>query len=81
MSAGVQSEFDVEGEVRSRYSAKALEPSLCCPTNYDPTLLEAIPDEVIERDYGCGNPTAYLHSGETVLDLGSGSGKVCFMVS
>lgn len=58
-----------------------MEPSLCCPTSYDSILLEAIPSEVLERDYGCGDPTKYLTPGETVLDLGSGSGKHCFMAA
>jgi ubiquinone/menaquinone biosynthesis C-methylase UbiE len=43
--------------------------------------LKAIPHEVIARDYGCGNPSRYLMPGETVLDLGSGSGKICFIAS
>ncbi len=74
---------DVEEAVRRRYSegAREPEPALCCPTAYDPKLLAAIPDEVLERDYGCGDPTRHLASGETVLDLGSGSGKVCFLAS
>lgn len=69
--------------MRSRYSgaARRTEAALCCPTSYDPSLLEALPDEVIERDYGCGDPSRYLRAGEVVLDLGSGSGKVCFIAS
>ncbi len=43
--------------------------------------LTAIPPEVIERDYGCGDPTKYLQEGETVLDLGSGTGKICFIAA
>ncbi|MCC7194675.1 MAG: methyltransferase domain-containing protein [Gemmatimonadaceae bacterium] len=75
--------IDVEEAVRTRYSAgaRAVEAALCCPTSYDARLLAAIPDEVLERDYGCGDPTRHLHAGETVLDLGSGGGKICFLAS
>jgi SAM-dependent methyltransferase len=55
--------------------------ALCCPTDYDPALLAPIPDEVIERDYGCGNPARHLRPGDSVLDLGSGTGKICFIAS
>lgn len=74
---------DVEAAVQIRYSGAARSPdaALCCPTSYDPALLAAIPDEVIERDYGCGDPSRHLMPGETVLDLGSGSGKICFIAS
>ncbi len=54
---------------------------LCCPVDYDPKYLEVIPAEVIERDYGCGDPSRYLREGETVVDLGSGTGKICFIAS
>jgi ubiquinone/menaquinone biosynthesis C-methylase UbiE len=49
--------------------------------DYDPRYLEAIPQEVLDRDYGCGDPSKHLRSGETVLDLGSGCGKICFIAS
>ena len=72
-----------ESRVRERYArgAATLEPELCCPVDYDPRYLAAIPGEVIERDYGCGDPSRHLHPGETVLDLGSGTGKICFIAS
>lgn len=74
---------NLEGAVKDRYSAGAAccQPSLCCPVIYDPRYLEAIPSEVIERDYGCGDPSKHLREGETVLDLGSGTGKICFIAS
>jgi len=73
----------VETAVRSRYAdaAKAPEAALCCPVDYDKRYLEVIPAEVVEKDYGCGDPSRYLREGETVLDLGSGTGKICFIAS
>jgi len=72
-----------ESAVRSRYAAaaKAPEAALCCPNHYDPERLKSIPREVIEKDYGCGDPTPWLREGETVLDLGSGAGKICFIAA
>lgn len=76
-------DISVTQAVKNRYGAgaEAREQALCCPIDYDPRYLEAIPDEVIERDYGCGDPSRYIRGGETVLDLGSGSGKICFIAS
>jgi len=72
-----------ESIVRQRYAAGAKERSdkLCCPVDYESEYLKVIPSEVIERDYGCGDPSRYLQRGETVLDLGSGTGKICFIAS
>jgi arsenite methyltransferase len=72
-----------EAIVRQRYAAGAKERAdkLCCPVDYESEYLKVIPPEVIERDYGCGDPSRYLHEGETVLDLGSGTGKVCFIAA
>ena len=69
--------------VEQRYAAaaKAPEAALCCPVDYDPKYLKAIPAEVIEKDYGCGDPSKWVKAGETVLDLGSGTGKICFIAS
>ena len=73
----------VEKLVKDRYSlgAEARVAELCCPTDYDPQYLGVIPEEVLERDYGCGDPSRYLEPGETVLDLGSGTGKICFIAA
>jgi arsenite methyltransferase len=73
----------VEKSVKDRYAAaaQAQEAALCCPVEYNREYLKVIPEEVIERDYGCGDPSQHLHPGETVLDLGSGTGKICFIAS
>ncbi|MBF0272381.1 MAG: methyltransferase domain-containing protein [Magnetococcales bacterium] len=75
--------MQVEDEVRKTYSegaARVVE-SLCCPVSYDTALLEKLPREIIERDYGCGDPSRYVRSGDVVLDLGSGGGKICYMAA
>jgi ubiquinone/menaquinone biosynthesis C-methylase UbiE len=73
----------VEAAVLARYAnaARQAESCLCLPTGYDPALLEVIPEEILEKDYGCGDPTRYVRAGETVLDLGSGSGKACYILA
>ncbi len=75
--------LDVERAVRERYgaAAQAREDALCCPVDYDPRTLAAIPQEVLDRDYGCGDPSRYVRPGDRVLDLGSGGGKICFIAS
>jgi ubiquinone/menaquinone biosynthesis C-methylase UbiE len=77
------STINAESEVRKRYAAgaQAAEAKLCCPVDYNTEYLKVIPQEVIERDYGCGDPSKYLREGETVLDLGSGTGKICFIAA
>ncbi len=73
----------VEQAVLNRYSkaAGARETELCCPVEYESRYLEVIPQEILDRDYGCGNPSRHLRQGDTVLDLGSGGGKICYIAS
>lgn len=75
--------MNVENAVLERYSEGAQKrvEALCCPVDYDQNLLALLPKEIIERDYGCGDPSAYVKNNDIVLDLGSGSGKICYMAA
>ncbi len=72
-----------ESAVLERYSdgANERQEALCCPVDYQTDLLKILPEEVIEKDYGCGDPSRYVREGDVVLDLGSGSGKICYMAA
>jgi arsenite methyltransferase len=73
----------LEHSVLDRYSegAESRQADLCCPVDYDASLLALLPTEIIEKDYGCGDPSRYVREGDMVLDLGSGSGKICYMAA
>ena len=75
--------YNIESEVLERYQegARQQQPSLCCPTEYEGNYLEILPEEIIAKDYGCGDPTRYVNAGETVVDLGSGVGKNCYILA
>ena len=85
MHAGMGApETDVERSVIGRYAraAEEVEPGLCCPNvSYDAPLVANLPQEIIEKDYGCGDPSPHVREGESVVDLGSGSGKICYMLA
>jgi len=71
--------------VQDFYSRAAETPqeSLCCPVSYDSADTAHIPQQVIDRFYGCGGPmsVAQVQPGETVLDLGSGAGIDVFIAA
>ncbi len=73
----------VERAVHERYSKGAVrrEAALCCPVEYDKKYLEALPQEILDRDYGCGDPSKFVREGDVVLDLGSGGGKICYIAA
>jgi SAM-dependent methyltransferase len=66
-------------------SSADLKTSACCPAGAPPPHLAAILDrvhpEVLERFYGCGSPLPPALEGATVLDLGCGSGRDCYVLS
>ncbi|MGZ4778525.1 MAG: methyltransferase domain-containing protein, partial [Thermoanaerobaculia bacterium] len=80
--------FDVDkprAKVREFYgaAAEAPVPELCCPTKYDDSAISHIPQDVLDRFYGCGSPmtTAGIKEGEVVVDLGSGAGIDVFIAA
>lgn len=66
-------------------STEDLKTSACCTIDAMPVylrrLLADIHPEVIERYYGCGSPLPVALEGCTVLDLGCGSGRDCYLLS
>jgi MoaA/NifB/PqqE/SkfB family radical SAM enzyme/SAM-dependent methyltransferase len=80
--------FDVDkprAKVREFYAEAAEEPQaeLCCPTKYDASAVSHVPQDVLDRFYGCGSPMAAagIQPGETVVDLGSGAGIDVFIAA
>lgn len=82
--------MDVKEAVQAGYSQRATAKSavmgleavtVCRAGGIDRSLLENVPQEVIDHDYGCGNPTRFARMGDVVLDLGSGSGKICYALA
>ncbi len=66
-------------------SSADLKTSACCLTEALPphvaAVLGEIHPEVKERFYGCGSPIPPAVEGLTVLDLGCGSGRDCYVLS
>lgn len=66
-------------------SSQDLKTSACCtldamPWHLRPFLADLHP-EVVSRYYGCGSPLPPALEGCTVLDLGCGSGRDCYLLS
>jgi len=66
-------------------SNQDLKTSACCTTDSMPPhlreVLKDIHDEVKDKFYGCGSPIPSALEGKTVLDIGSGTGRDCFILS
>lgn len=76
---------DGHSSVREFYSSAARKANeeIVNPFSLDTGLANYIPEEAKQKSYGCGSPVnaAALLVGETVVDLGSGSGVECFLAS
>ncbi|MBI3593747.1 MAG: methyltransferase domain-containing protein [Nitrospirae bacterium] len=66
-------------------SNQDLKTSACCftesPSPQIQSVLKDIHPDVMAKFYGCGSPLPPELKGKTVLDLGSGSGRDCFILS
>jgi arsenite methyltransferase len=66
-------------------SSADLRTNACCAPDALPPAIRAIVaelhPEVVERYYGCGSPIPAGLEGATVLDLGCGTGRDCYVVS
>jgi arsenite methyltransferase len=62
-----------------------LKTSACCtatpPAPEIRSILSRVPDEVVSKYYGCGSPLPLGINGLRVLDLGSGSGRDCYVAA
>lgn len=62
-----------------------LRTAACCPAESVPgwirKYLMNIDDEILARFYGCGSPVPASIDGATVLDLGCGTGRDCYVLS
>ena len=80
----------VHAQVRDYYGATLqstddLKTSACCteeavPEHHKP-ILSLLPDEVMRKFYGCGSPIPDALDGQTVLDLGCGTGRDAFVAA
>eukprot|EP00479_Gromia_sphaerica_P002494 TRINITY_DN12965_c0_g1_i1.p1 TRINITY_DN12965_c0_g1~~TRINITY_DN12965_c0_g1_i1.p1 ORF type:complete len:155 (-),score=34.68 TRINITY_DN12965_c0_g1_i1:291-755(-) len=68
---------------KSCLTSKDLKTDACCTTERPhPILQEAlnlVPAEIKAKYYGCGSPLPFGIEGLHVLDLGSGSGRDCYV--
>ncbi|OPY06694.1 MAG: Ubiquinone/menaquinone biosynthesis C-methyltransferase UbiE [Syntrophus sp. PtaB.Bin001] len=74
---------DIHTQVNRFYAgvAEGTREDILNPICYDEQLIAHIPKEMRYRSYGCGSPVleAGIRQGETVVDLGSGTGIECFI--
>lgn len=82
--------IEISESVRNYYgqvlqSSNDLKTSACCSIDAMPSylkpLLAGLHPEVLERFYGCGSPLPPALNTKTVLDLGCGTGRDCYLLS
>ncbi len=85
-----ESDFDAKETVKHYYgrelkSTSDLRTSACCTFDSQPVhireLMPYIAEEIKEKYYGCGSPFPLMLRGLTVLDLGCGTGRDCYIFS
>lgn len=85
-------ENDVHEEVTEYYGStlkenKDLKTNACCLgessklTSKEKQVLSLVHPDIIKKFYGCGSPVPKGINGATILDLGCGTGKDCFVAS
>lgn len=66
-------------------STEDLKTTACCPVGSMPDDIKPyianIHGDVLDKFYGCGSPIPPVLEGKTVLDLGCGSGRDCYILS
>jgi len=76
---------DTHTQVNRFYSeaAEDTKEDILNPVCYETSLVAHIPEEMRYRSYGCGSPVmeAELGPGESLVDLGSGTGIECFIAA
>ncbi|MCR4347786.1 MAG: methyltransferase domain-containing protein [Sulfuricaulis sp.] len=86
----MNSEAQIFENIRDYYGRvlktnRDLKTGVCCSgDSFAPPareILKQIHPDVIAKFYGCGSPIPPELTGRTVLDLGSGSGRDCFILS
>ncbi len=90
IAANATASADVRASVQDYYGRvletnRDLKTGACCSTDDLPAeqraILAEIHPEVLEKFYGCGSPIPPALEGRTVLDLGCGSGRDCYVLS
>lgn len=86
----IKEEFNAQDNAKEYYgevlsSSEDLKTTACCTLDMIPKrvrdTLPYIMDEIKDRYYGCGSPMPLSLEGQTMLDLGCGSGRDVYILS